>query len=56
MISFVITPIEVIVIVLSILIVGSVIIMTILNKKKGKHGCCDCSSCPYHQNCKKNSK
>ena len=39
-------PIEIIVIIASVLIVGSVIITSIINKKKGKNGCCsDCSKC-----------
>ena len=40
------TPIEIIVIVACVLIVGGVIAMAIVNKKKGKTSCgCDCSKC-----------
>ncbi len=39
-------PIEIIVIVLSAIIVVGVIIMSIINKKKGKTSCgCDCGHC-----------
>ena len=39
-------PIEIIVIVASVLIVGGVIAMGIINKKKGKTSCgCNCASC-----------
>lgn len=39
-------PIEIIVIVASVLIVVGVIVMSIINKKKGKTSCgCDCANC-----------
>lgn len=39
-------PIEIIVIIASVLIVGGVIIASIINKKKGKTSCgCDCAHC-----------
>ncbi len=39
-------PIEVIVIIACVLIVGGVIATSIINKKKGKTSCgCDCSKC-----------
>lgn len=45
------TPIEIIVIIGCVLIVGGVIITSIINKKKGKSscgcGCADCSKCSH---------
>ena len=39
-------PIEIIVIIACVLIVGGVITKSIINKKKGKSSCgCDCGSC-----------
>ena len=39
-------PIEIIVIIACVLIVGGVIVTSIINKKKGKTSCgCDCSNC-----------
>jgi hypothetical protein len=39
-------PIEIIVIIACVLIVGGVTVSSIINKKKGKNGCgCDCSRC-----------
>lgn len=46
---------EIIVIIACVLIVGSVVATSIINKKKGKTSCgCDCSSCNCHCSC--NSK
>ena len=39
-------PIEIIVIIACVLIVGGVIVTSIINKKRGKTSCCgDCSKC-----------
>lgn len=47
-------PIEIIVIIACVLIVGGVLITSIINKKKGKTSCgCDCSTC---SSCCKRSK
>lgn len=41
--------IEIVVIVLAVLVVGSVIAKAIIDKKKGKKSCCsDCSKCKYN--------
>ena len=53
-------PIEIIVIIACVLIVGGVLITSIINKKKGKSSCgCDCStcssSCKYSKNKKKDT-
>lgn len=45
-------PIEIIVIIACVLIVGGVIVRSIINKKKGKTSCgCDCSSCSGSCSC-----
>lgn len=45
--------IEILVIIACVLIVGGVIAMAIVNKKKGKSSCgCDCSSCSSCGSCK----
>ena len=50
-------PIEVIVIIACVLIVGGVIAMSIINKKKGKTSCgCDCSKCSSNCACKTQNK
>ncbi len=39
-------PIEIIVIIASVLIVGGVIVKSIIDKKKGKNSCgCNCANC-----------
>lgn len=39
-------PIEIVVIIACVLIVGGVIVTSIINKKRGKTSCCgDCSKC-----------
>ena len=47
-------PIEIIVIIACVLIVGLVIVKTIIDKKKGKSSCCGncskCKSCHYSNN------
>ena len=49
------TPLEIIVIIACVLIVGSVIITSIINKKKGKNSCgCNCKNCSM--SCNKNNK
>ena len=49
--------IEIIVIIASVLVVGGVITMAIINKKKGKSSCgCDCSSCSSCCSCKSKNK
>jgi len=46
-------PIEIIVIIACVLIVGGVIVKSIINKKKGKTSCgCDCSNCSGCSKCK----
>ena len=50
-------PIEIIVIIACVLIVGGVIVMSIINKKKGKTSCgCDCGSCKGCLACNKSQK
>ncbi len=45
--------IEILVIVACVLIVGSVIAVSIINKKKGKTSCgCDCANCTKCNHCK----
>ena len=45
-------PIEIIVIIACVLIVGGVIAKGIINKKKGKSSCgCDCGSCRSNCHC-----
>lgn len=45
-------PIEIIVIIACVLIVGGVIVRSIINKKKGKTSCgCDCSNCSGSCSC-----
>lgn len=44
------TPIEIIVIILVVVFLNSVIIGSVVKKKKGKVGCSDCSTCTL--NCK----
>ena len=51
------TLIEILVIIACVLIVGSVIVVSIINKVKGKSSCgCDCSSCSSCCNCKTEEK
>ncbi len=51
------TPIEIIVIIACVLIVGGVIAHSIINKKKGKTSCgCDCSNCSSCKRCDKNTE
>ena len=46
-------PIEIIVIIACVLIVGGVIATSIINKKKGKNSCgCDCANCSSCSVCK----
>ena len=46
-------PIEIIVIIACVLIVGGVIAKVIIDKKKGKTSCgCDCSCCSNCSSCK----
>lgn len=46
-------PIEIIVIIACVLIVGGVIVKSIIDKKNGKTGCgCDCSKCSGCTSCK----
>ena len=50
-------PIEIIVIIACVLIVGGVITTAIINKKKGKSSCgSDCKLCSRHSCCKTNKK
>ena len=50
-------PIEIIVIVACVLIVGGVIVTSIVNKMKGKTSCgCDCSKCSGCSTCKNVNK
>lgn len=45
-------PIEIIVIIASVLIVGGVIVKSIIDKKKGKTSCgCNCSNCSKCRSC-----
>ena len=49
------TPLEIIVIIACVLIVGGVIVTSIINKKKGKNSCgCDCKNCSMA--CNRNKK
>ena len=45
-------PIDIIILIAAVLIVGGVIAWQIIRKKKGKVGCCDCSSCDGCCSCK----
>ncbi len=46
-------PIEIIVIIACVLIVGGVTVASIINKKKGKNSCgCNCSCCSNCSSCK----
>jgi len=46
------TPIEIIVIIAAVLIVGGVIVKSIIDRKKGKTSCgCDCSNCSGSCSC-----
>ncbi|MBQ8352376.1 MAG: DUF2749 domain-containing protein [Clostridia bacterium] len=38
-------PIDVIILIIAVAVVGGVIAWRIIRKKQGKSGCCDCSSC-----------
>ena len=38
-------PIDVIILIIAVAVVGGVIAWQIIRKKQGKSGCCDCSSC-----------
>ena len=50
-------PIEIIVIIACVLIVGGVIAKAIFDKKRGKTSCgCDCSKCASCQSCKSYNK
>ena len=45
-------PLEIVVIVACVLVVGGVVAWQVVRKKKGKgHGWCDCSSCPHCSVC-----
>ena len=51
------SPLEIITIIASVLIVGGVIIKSIINKKQGKTSCCgDCSCCQGCSNQKNKTK
>ena len=46
-------PIEIIVVILSVAIMASVIICSIIRKKRGKTGCgCDCADCAHCSACR----
>lgn len=49
---------EILLIVFSVLFVASVIVASIVRKKKGKHSCdcCDCSSCRLCSRCQETTK
>ena len=45
-------PIEIVLIVASVLVVGAVMVSAIVKKAKGKSGCgCGCSGCPHASAC-----